>query len=307
MAVNLTNPKDIINKKLKKIMTENQNQQNFKKIMLKTILKNSQTKAFYEQGLIQTEADYNQIYTFLTQLKHQSFPDKSYYDLVYDNHYGFQIKKVIPTVTKQLRFRELIKKNHQIFETNLFFNDVDLTTFNDGGCAIKKQAQQFLQTSLNAYRQKTIHDNPNVFISGGFKTSKSFLFKALANTLIKNQINFLYLFMPDLVRQFSNNYADYQVLKEKFTILKNVPYLILDDFGFAEINQKFRNYYFYPLLKTRLEMQYPTGVSTNYDVLNIDKVLEITTDTRSSLIANKIAFIFRQYQIFDFGLNFYHE
>ncbi|WP_323847508.1 MAG: ATP-binding protein [Phytoplasma sp.] len=151
-----------------------------------------------------------------------------------------------------------ISKKHYFFQQNINFEKIKGLTINN---LISYRQQHnidsILKNYLTSYQQKK-----SLFLYGELDTGKTFFFKLLMKHFLNHQKNFLFIFMPDFIRQFKLNWYD-ETTEKKMKILSEVEVLLLDDFGFGTMTEYFRNDILLSLLETRHHNNLPIIINTS--------------------------------------------
>lgn len=116
-----------------------------------------------------------------------------------------------------------------------------------------------------------------LYLYGKYRTGKTFLLSAIANALIEKDIQIVFAYFPDLVRNIKASISD-NTLEKRIKHLKMCDLLILDDLGGEYMTAWFRDEIFGPILQYRLSMGLPLLVSSNYRMKDLHKLLSDTKD-----------------------------
>ncbi|PKK86973.1 MAG: hypothetical protein CVV63_02720 [Tenericutes bacterium HGW-Tenericutes-8] len=116
-----------------------------------------------------------------------------------------------------------------------------------------------------------------LYLYGKYRTGKTFLLSAIANALIEKDIQIVFTYFPDLVRNMKAAIGDH-TLEKKIKHLKMCDLLVLDDLGGEYMTAWFRDEIFGPILQYRLSMGLPLLVSSNYRMKDLHKLLSDTKD-----------------------------
>ncbi|MGE9276711.1 MAG: ATP-binding protein [Candidatus Phytoplasma pruni] len=209
-----------------------------------------------------------------------------------DHRFGYkQVLKTKPylhimlqetTATKHIDLKNNLEQNNILFNQDLKLEEVDLNAFQINNLVQEKILQKTKEIIRSFDRVKT-----GFYLHGHFGTGKTFLLKALTKELIHKNISVLFIFMPDLARQFKTTwYSD--LLEKKIYYLKKVPCLILDDIGSENMTYYFRDDVLLPLLYYRFEHKLPTFFSSNFDLEDLFNYFKSFQDFNSEIKAYKI-------------------
>ncbi|WP_432729427.1 ATP-binding protein ['Prunus avium' virescence phytoplasma] len=143
--------------------------------------------------------------------------------------------------SKQINLENNLYQKNILFHQNLNLDNIELKNFETQNSSTKEKALMQIKNIIKNFS----NIKKGCYFHGKFGTGKTFLLKSLAKNLIKKNIPVLFIFMPDLTRQFKNTWNNSDILENKFNYLKNIPCLILDDFGSENMNIFFRDDIFY--------------------------------------------------------------
>jgi primosomal protein DnaI len=102
-----------------------------------------------------------------------------------------------------------------------------------------------------------------MYLHGRNNTGKTYCLSALATELMKNNIDVIIAYYPDLVREFKSRVSN-NSLEEVVSKLKQVQVLMLDDIGGEGTSVWVRDEILGPILQYRLLDHKPTFFSSNY-------------------------------------------
>ncbi|WP_341266660.1 hypothetical protein [Candidatus Phytoplasma fraxini] len=97
------------------------------------------------------------------------------------------------------RFQNNFQKNHSFFNQSLDLEklkDMNIDTFE----------RKIVQKYWKEFENEEI--KPSLYLYGDFNTGKTFFFKLIIKYFLKKQQDFLFLFLPDLPRQFKSGWFD---------------------------------------------------------------------------------------------------
>lgn len=190
-----------------------------------------------------------------------------------------------PTIEKEQQLkREHIRRNLKFFDSEIYIQDVELKDFevtNDERLKAYEAAENF----LNTYKK----DNyiKGLFLYGSYRTGKSFLISAIAEKLAERNIQVLFCYMPDLVRNIKQGLTEGN-LEERINELKQADVLMLDDVGGENMTPWFRDEIFGPILQYRLSAKLPVFMTSNYDYIGLVNILKVGREETDRLRAVRI-------------------
>ncbi|TVY12268.1 ATP-binding protein [Candidatus Phytoplasma pini] len=195
--------------------------------------------------------------------------------------------------TKKMYFENDLKSINNLFYQELKLDNFTITKFknqinnnNQAQTEVLKKSQQIIKSFSKSKK--------GFYLYGIFHTGKTFLLKALAKELIQQKISVLLLFMPDLTRQFKNNWSYNDNLEYKLNYLKKISCLILDDLGAENMSTFFRDEIFFPFLKYRYENKLLTFFSSNLSLKDLKNRFNSFQDFDSGTKASKIIHTIKQ-------------
>ena len=130
-------------------------------------------------------------------------------------------------------------------------------------------------------------DKPKgIYLNGSFGSGKTYLIAALFHEMAKKGVQSILIYYPEFLRNlkasFSTDYA------EKFTHIKKVPLLLLDDIGAENCSNWSRDEVLGPILQYRMENHLPTFFTSNLTLAELEKSLAITSSGVDKVKARRI-------------------
>lgn len=190
-----------------------------------------------------------------------------------------------PTKEKEIELkREHIRKHLKFFDSEIYIQDARLKDFevvNDERLKAFQAAEEFLNNYSKDKYQK------GLYLHGSYRTGKSFLISAIAESLAEKNITVLFCYMPDLVRSIKQGLSEGN-LEERINELKQADVLMLDDVGGENMTPWFRDEIFGPILQYRLSAKLPVFMTSNYGFLGLIDILEVGKEETDRLRAVRI-------------------
>lgn len=111
-------------------------------------------------------------------------------------------------------------------------------------------------------KQKNGEEAKGMYLWGKYGAGKTYCLSALANELMKNNIDVVIAYYPDLVREFKSRLFD-NSLEYVVSKLKQIDVLMLDDIGAENNSAWVRDEILGPIIQFRLLDKKPTFFSSN--------------------------------------------
>ncbi len=154
---------------------------------------------------------------------------------------------------------------------------------NDGSNIHKERATKALNAVIDLI--KAAEENRNyglgLLLTGAVGSGKTFLAAAIANALIENNKEVLFLVVPDLLDELRSTYnrsADTSEL-DLLDTAREVAFLVLDDLGAHNYTEWTRNR-IYSIINYRLNEHLPTIITSNLSLEEMEEYLGDRTTSR---------------------------
>lgn len=191
--------------------------------------------------------------------------------------------------TKRKDFKNNLEKTNILFNQNFQLNNKDLLK----NIKFQNNNQEKIFNEIKKIIKMFPKVNKGFYLHGPFDTGKTFFLKILMKHLLEQKIAFLFVFMPDLTRQFRTTWYS-EMMENKLNYLKKIPYLFIDDLGAENMTTIFRDDIFLPLLYFRQTNQLPTFFTSNLNLNDLYDHLTLNKDFNSDVKSLKIVRIIKK-------------
>lgn len=125
-----------------------------------------------------------------------------------------------------------------------------------------------------------------VYLTGNFGSGKTYLIAALFNEMAKRGVKSVLVYYPEFLRMLKSSFTtNYE---EKFTYIKKIPLLLLDDIGAENCSNWSRDEVLGPILQYRMDNHLPTFFTSNLTLDELEKSLSITSSGVDKVKARRI-------------------
>ncbi len=176
------------------------------------------------------------------------------------------------------------KENLKVFAMN---EEIKNASFKDiykddkARLPIIKQFKEFMDNY-----NKNKHKVKGIYLHGSFGSGKTYLIASLFNEMAKKGVKSALIYYPELLRSLKSSFqTDYE---EKFTYIKSVSLLLLDDIGAENCSNWSRDEVLGPILQYRMENNLPTFFTSNLTLEELEKALSITSSGVDKVKASRI-------------------
>ncbi|MGV8026709.1 MAG: ATP-binding protein [Anaerolineaceae bacterium] len=174
------------------------------------------------------------------------------------------------------------------------FHSMTFESFNIYGRTDEKDANKSLEVAFQSAKNFAAQPNGWLFLTGKFGCGKTHLAAAIANEVIRNDTRTLFLTVPDLLDwlryAFSGEDASYE---ERFSEIRDVPFLVLDDLG-TQNSTPWAEEKLFQIINHRYVNHLPTVITTNLDFAEIDERISSRINDRDLVM--KISIIASDYR-----------
>lgn len=128
---------------------------------------------------------------------------------------------------------------------------------------------------------KKTKNGKGLYLNGNFGSGKTYLIAALFNELAKSNIKVAIIYWPEFLRSLKASFNDSNNdFDDKYTYIKKVPLLLIDDIGAENLSAWARDEILGPILQYRMQEGLSTFFTSN---LNLEEL-----ETHLSMTGNKI-------------------
>ena len=141
---------------------------------------------------------------------------------------------------------------------------------------------------MNAFIQ-TYEKNPHqkgLYLHGSFGCGKSYMIAAMFHELAKKKVRSAIVFWPEYLRELKSSMGS--DFKQKFTMIKTVPLLLIDDIGAEAVTPWARDEILSTILQYRMQEQLPTFFTSNLTIQELEEHLSITKGSVDIVKARRI-------------------
>jgi len=174
------------------------------------------------------------------------------------------------------------------------FHSMTFESFNIYGRTNEKDANKSLEVAFQSAKNFAAQPNGWLFLTGKFGCGKTHLAAAIANEVIKNGTRTLFLTVPDLLDWLRYAFSGEDTsFEERFSEIRDVPFLVLDDLG-TQNSTPWAEEKLFQIINHRYVNRLPTVVTTNLDIAEIDERISSRINDRDLVM--KIGIIASDYR-----------
>ncbi|MET3682611.1 primosomal protein DnaI [Alkalibacillus flavidus] len=170
-----------------------------------------------------------------------------------------QRKQKAIQMEKQRSFVQSLHMPKEVHEASFSQIKLDVT----GRSEALKRIQQFFKDSQDQLPQK------GLFLHGSFGVGKTYMLGALAQELATIQVDTMFIYMPEFVREMKASISD-STINEKIDRFKRASVLVFDDIGAEFSSAWFRDEVLGAILQFRMMERLPVFFTSNYDLNELE-------------------------------------
>ena len=179
--------------------------------------------------------------------------------------------------------QEEYKDNITLFDIPKEIRDASLSSIytNDvNRVEILKKIKSYYTNYFTETRDK------GIYLYGSFGSGKTYIISALMNELAKKDVKSIIVHVPEMLRDLKESLdTDY---RDKFSLLKTVPILVLDDIGAEYLTNWTRDEVLEPLLHHRMNENLPTFFTSNLTMEELEKHFVLQNTSIDKINARRI-------------------
>ena len=175
------------------------------------------------------------------------------------------------------------KENLDLFEMPKSLKEAsfkDLYRDDKNRLPIIKYFKEFIDNYENAEKPK------GIYLNGSFGSGKTYLMAALFNEMAKKGVKSILIYYPEFLVSLKSSFQTN--FQEKFSQIKKIPLLLLDDIGAENCSNWSRDEVLGPILQYRMENHLPTFFTSNLTIEELETSLSVTSSGVDKLKARRI-------------------
>lgn len=184
---------------------------------------------------------------------------------------------------KELK-RQTIKEHLKFYDSEIYIQAASLDKF-DVTNVEREKAYNLASDFLKRYKKDRYVKG--LYIYGKYATGKSYLLSAIAHHLAENNIQVLFVYMPDLVRSIRQGMNEGN-LEQRINQLKQADVLMVDDIGGENMTSWFRDEILVPVMQYRLSAKLPVFMSSNFEYIQLIETLTVHKDEMNRVKAARL-------------------
>lgn len=188
---------------------------------------------------------------------------------------------------KKLDKEEATHKNTSVFNVP---NEIKEASFKNIYKTDKKRYNTILWLAEFIKKYKEDKHQKGLYLCGNFGSGKTYLIAAMFNELAKDNVKSAIVFWPEFLNSLkaSFNSDNKKSFKEKYSLIKKVPLLLIDDLGAESVTSWSRDEILCPLLQYRMDEKLPTFFTSNLNMEALENHLSITSRGDEVIKAGRI-------------------
>lgn len=188
---------------------------------------------------------------------------------------------------KKLDKEEAKHKNTSVFNVP---NEIKEASFKNIYKTDKKRYNTILWLTEFIKKYKEDKHQKGLYLCGNFGSGKTYLIAAMFNELAKDNVKSAIVFWPEFLNSLkaSFNSDNKKSFKEKYSLIKKVPLLLIDDLGAESVTSWSRDEILCPLLQYRMDEKLPTFFTSNLNMEALENHLSITSRGDEVIKAGRI-------------------
>lgn len=179
--------------------------------------------------------------------------------------------------------QNLYKKNIKLFEIPKNLTEASMkNVYTDDKKRIEiiKYFKYFIDHYSDTKKPK------GIYLHGSFGTGKSYLIAALLNELAKKDIHSAIVYVPEFLRSLKSSFdTDYE---DKYSYIKQVPVLLLDDIGAENLTPWARDEILGTIMQYRMDQNLPTFFTSNLNLKQLEEHFSMTATGIDKIKARRI-------------------
>ena len=150
-----------------------------------------------------------------------------------------------------------------------------------------KNRVEFMKYVQNFILELTKDANPKgIYLHGSYGTGKTYLIAALFNELAKKDIKSAIVYVPEFLRVLKSSFGN--DFEEKYSYIKKVPLLLLDDIGAEYLTPWARDEILGTILQYRMDEKLPTFFTSNLNLKQLEDHFSNTSSGKEEIKGRRL-------------------
>lgn len=150
-----------------------------------------------------------------------------------------------------------------------------------------KNRVEFMKYVQNFILELTKDANPKgIYLHGSYGTGKTYLIAALFNELAKKDIKSAIVYVPEFLRVLKSSFGN--DFEEKYSYIKKVPLLLLDDIGAEYLTPWARDEILGTILQYRMDEKLPTFFTSNLNSKQLEDHFSNTSSGKEEIKGRRL-------------------